>query len=41
MFEKAFRDADLGYGSAIAWMIFLLITILAVVNFLITRRSSK
>jgi cellobiose transport system permease protein len=41
MFEKAFRDADLGYGSAIAWMIFLLITILAVINFLITRRSSK
>ncbi|GGU43449.1 carbohydrate ABC transporter permease [Lentzea flava] len=39
MFEKAFRDFDYGYGSAIAWMMFLLITLLAVVNFLITRRS--
>ncbi|USX52275.1 carbohydrate ABC transporter permease [Lentzea sp. HUAS12] len=39
MFEKAFRDFDYGYGSAVAWMIFLLITVLGVVNFLITRRS--
>ncbi|HEX8869567.1 MAG TPA: sugar ABC transporter permease, partial [Lentzea sp.] len=39
MFEKAFRDFDYGYGSAIAWMIFLLITILAVINFLITRKG--
>ncbi|GGN03155.1 sugar ABC transporter permease [Lentzea pudingi] len=39
MFEKAFRDFDYGYGSAVAWVIFLLITLLAVVNFLITRRS--
>ncbi|MCE7002880.1 sugar ABC transporter permease [Kibdelosporangium philippinense] len=39
MFEKAFRDFDLGYGSAIAWMLFLLITLLATVNFLITRRG--
>ncbi|MFS8097772.1 sugar ABC transporter permease [Lentzea alba] len=39
MFEKAFRDFDYGYGSAVAWLIFLLITLLAVVNFLITRRG--
>ncbi|MGW6444160.1 carbohydrate ABC transporter permease [Lentzea sp. NPDC055074] len=39
MFEKAFRDFDYGYGSAVAWVIFLLITLLAVVNFLITRRG--
>jgi cellobiose transport system permease protein len=39
MFEKAFRDFDYGYGSAVAWMIFLLITLLGVINFLITRRS--
>ncbi|KJK44859.1 ABC transporter permease [Lentzea aerocolonigenes] len=39
MFEKAFRDFDYGYGSAVAWLIFLMITLLAVVNFLITRRS--
>jgi cellobiose transport system permease protein len=39
MFEKAFRDFDLGYGSAIAWMIFLFIGLLTLVNFLITRRA--
>jgi cellobiose transport system permease protein len=39
MFEKAFQDFDYGYGSAVAWMIFLLITVLALVNFLITRRA--
>jgi cellobiose transport system permease protein len=39
MFEKAFRDFDYGYGSAVAWMIFLLITVLSVINFLITRRA--
>ncbi|MFD9737364.1 carbohydrate ABC transporter permease [Umezawaea sp. NPDC059074] len=39
MFEKAFRDFDYGYGSAVAWMIFLLITLLGVVNFLVTRKG--
>jgi cellobiose transport system permease protein len=39
MFEKAFRDFNLGYGSAVAWMIFLLITVLALINFLIVRRA--
>lgn len=39
MFEKAFRDFDYGYGSAVAWMIFLIIMLLTLVNFLITRRS--
>jgi cellobiose transport system permease protein len=39
MFEKAFRDFDYGYGSAVAWMIFLLITVLALINFLIMRRT--
>lgn len=39
MFEKAFRDFDYGYGSAVAWMIFLLITALTLINFLVTRRS--
>jgi cellobiose transport system permease protein len=39
MFEKAFRDFDYGYGSAVAWMIFLMIMLLALVNFLITRRA--
>nr|WP_236071818.1 sugar ABC transporter permease [Streptomyces polyasparticus] len=38
MFEKAFRDFDYGYGSAVAWMIFLVIMLLTAVNFLITRK---
>ncbi|MEV4355450.1 sugar ABC transporter permease [Nonomuraea sp. NPDC049625] len=39
MFEKAFKDFDYGYGSAVAWMIFLLIVVFALVNFLVTRRA--
>ncbi len=39
MFEKAFRDFDYGYGSAVAWMIFVLIMIVTLVNFLITRKA--
>ncbi|MER5948466.1 sugar ABC transporter permease [Streptomyces sp. NPDC001904] len=39
MFEKAFRNFDYGYGSAVAWMIFLIIIVLTVVNFLIVRRT--
>jgi cellobiose transport system permease protein len=39
MFEKAFQDFDYGYGSAVAWMIFLLITVLALVNFLLMRKT--
>jgi cellobiose transport system permease protein len=39
MFEKAFRDFDYGYGSAVAWMIFMLIMLFALVNLLITRRA--
>ncbi|MQA84415.1 MAG: ABC transporter permease subunit [Streptosporangiales bacterium] len=38
MFENAFRDHDYGYGAAIAWMIFCLILIASLVNFLIIRR---
>jgi len=37
MFEKAFRDFDYGYGSAVAWMIFVLIMLLTLINFLLTR----
>lgn len=39
MFEKAFRDFDLGYGSAVAWVIFLIIAFLMLVNYLFTRRA--
>lgn len=41
MFEKAFRDFDYGYGAAVAWMIFLMITVVAAVNFLVSRRGSR
>jgi cellobiose transport system permease protein len=37
MFEKAFRDFDYGYGAAVAWMIFILIILLTLINFLLTR----
>ncbi|MEV0092775.1 sugar ABC transporter permease [Streptomyces sp. NPDC050738] len=39
MFEKAFRDFDYGYGSAVAWMIFLVIMLLTLINFLVVRRA--
>ncbi|GAA2704112.1 carbohydrate ABC transporter permease [Actinoplanes palleronii] len=38
MFENAFRDFDYGYGAAVAWMIFMLIMVVALINYLITRR---
>jgi cellobiose transport system permease protein len=38
MFEKAFRNFDYGYGSAVAWMIFLIILVLTVINYLLVRR---
>lgn len=38
MFEKAFRNFDYGYGSAVAWMIFLIILVLTVLNYLLVRR---
>jgi cellobiose transport system permease protein len=38
MFEKAFRDFDYGYGAAVAWMIFILIILLTLINFLLTRK---
>ncbi|MFI6595112.1 carbohydrate ABC transporter permease [Nonomuraea sp. NPDC050536] len=40
MFKKAFEDFDYGYGSAVAWMIFVLIVLIALVNFLISRRMN-
>lgn len=39
MFEKAFRDFDYGYGSAVAWMIFLFILLLTLINFALSRRE--
>jgi cellobiose transport system permease protein len=38
MFENAFQRFQYGYGSAVAWMLFLLILIFSIFNFLIIRR---
>ena len=38
MFEQSFTNFDYGYGSAIAWMIFLLTVLAGVANALIARR---
>jgi cellobiose transport system permease protein len=41
MYENAFAPYyNFGYGSAVAWLLFLLIVIIAVANALITRRIS-
>jgi cellobiose transport system permease protein len=38
MFEQSFQNFDYGYGSAIAWMIFLLTVVAGIANALIARR---
>jgi cellobiose transport system permease protein len=40
MYQTAFETQKLGYASAIAWVLFLVIIIFAVLNFLLTRRIS-
>jgi cellobiose transport system permease protein len=41
MFENAFQRFQYGYGSAVAWMLFLLILVFSLFNFLIIRRLSR
>jgi cellobiose transport system permease protein len=41
MFENAFRDYEYGYGSAVAWVLFVIIIVASLVNFLIIRRISS
>lgn len=38
MYEQSFRSFKLGYGSAVAWLLFLVIVVAALVNLTITRR---
>jgi cellobiose transport system permease protein len=38
MFENAFQRFQYGYGSAVAWMLFMIILIFSIINFLIIRR---
>jgi len=41
MYQSAFETGDLGYASAIAWALFLVIIIVAIANFLLTRRIAS
>jgi cellobiose transport system permease protein len=41
MYQTAFETQKLGYASAIAWVLFLLIIVIAVINFLLTRRIAS
>ncbi|MCP3995880.1 MAG: sugar ABC transporter permease [bacterium] len=38
LYEQGFREFRFGYASAIAWLLFMFIVILAIVNYLISRR---
>jgi cellobiose transport system permease protein len=38
MYEQSFRSFKLGYGSAVAWVLFLVIVVAALINLTITRR---
>ncbi|MBC6462060.1 carbohydrate ABC transporter permease [Actinomadura sp. HBU206391] len=39
MFDNAFRGDDYGYGAAVAWMLFILIIVFSLLNFLFIRRT--
>ncbi|GAA1775437.1 sugar ABC transporter permease [Luedemannella helvata] len=41
MYSEAFENSRFGYGSAIAWAMFLLIVVASMVNFLFVRKSVK
>ncbi|MPZ80848.1 MAG: ABC transporter permease subunit [Actinophytocola sp.] len=41
MYQMAFETQHLGYASAIAWVLFLLIIVVALANFLLTRRLAS
>jgi cellobiose transport system permease protein len=38
MYAKAFEGDEYGYGAAVAWLLFLIIVIFSLVNFLVIRR---
>ncbi|ASR36485.1 ABC transporter permease [Prauserella marina] len=41
MYQSAFEREDLGYASAIAWVLFVIIILVALINFLLTRRIAS
>jgi len=38
MYEKGFRLFDAGYAATVAWMLFVVVLLVAIVNFTLTRR---
>ncbi|MFC0622692.1 carbohydrate ABC transporter permease [Kribbella deserti] len=41
LYERAFRNQNLGAGSAVAWTLFLVVVLFAVLNYLLTRRIAS
>ena len=41
LYEQGISRARFGYGSAVAWMLFAIVAVLAVVNYLMVRRISS
>ena len=41
LYQSAFQQFDLGYASAIAWVLFLIIILVAGLNFWLTRRAVR
>lgn len=41
LYQTAFENYDLGYASAIAWVLFLIIVLIALVNFFLTGRLAR
>jgi cellobiose transport system permease protein len=41
LYQTAFENSDLGYASAIAWVLFLIIVLIALVNFFLTGRLAR
>jgi len=41
LYQSGFEYQDLGYASAIAWMLFLVIIVIAIANFLLTKRIAS
>lgn len=39
LYQQAFQNRQFGYGSAVAWMLFLIIMVFSLINFMITRRK--
>ena len=38
LFRRAFEDLDLGYASALAWVLFVIILIITAIQIVISRR---